>query len=118
MEGVPVARSSKYKCYLTRPSPVFATQPSWQLVKFQGGDDRTLIPDNKAKYTTAFAADAGVNVRFDCNRGRGTWKSSGPNQLLFGPLALTCAMCPLGSLHDRIAKDWAYVRSYVIRLLA
>jgi hypothetical protein len=28
-----------------------------------------------------------------CNRGRGTWKSAGPNQLQFGPLALTRAMC-------------------------
>ena len=48
-------------------------------------------------------------------RERGTWKSSGPNQLQFGPLALTRAMCPPGSLHDRIAKHWEFVRSYVIK---
>jgi para-nitrobenzyl esterase len=54
-------------------------------------------------------------VRIDCNRGRGTWKSSGPNQLQFGPLALTRAKCPPESLHDRIVKDWGAVRSYLIK---
>jgi heat shock protein HslJ len=38
-----------------------------------------------------------------------------PNQLEFGPLALTRAMCPPGSLHDQIAKNWTYIRSYVIK---
>jgi heat shock protein HslJ len=88
---------------------------SWQLVKFQGSDDKTLTPDDKSKYTIAFGTDGGVSARIDCNRGRGTWKSSGPNQLQFGPLALTRAMCPPGSLHDRIARDWEFVRSYTMR---
>jgi heat shock protein HslJ len=88
---------------------------SWQFVKFQGGDDKTLTPDDKAKYTIAFGTDGRVRVRFDCNRGRGTWKSSASNQLQFGPLALTQAMCPPGSLHDRFVKDWGYVRSYIIK---
>ena len=30
---------------------------SWQLVKFQGGDGTVLTPDDKAKYTVAFAND-------------------------------------------------------------
>ena len=69
---------------------------SWQLVKFQGSDDKTLTPDDGAKYTIEFDAGGRLNARIDCNRGRGTWKSSGPNQLQFGPLALTRAMCPAG----------------------
>ena len=88
---------------------------SWQLVKFQGSDDKTLTPDDKAKYTITFETDGRMSARIDCNRGRGTWKSSGPNQLRFGPLGLTRAMCPPGSLHDRIAKDWEFVRSYTIK---
>jgi len=48
----------------------------WQLVKFQGGDERTLE---------------------------------------LGPLALTRAKCPEGSLHDHIAKQWTFVRSFVIK---
>jgi para-nitrobenzyl esterase len=88
---------------------------SWQLVKFQGSDEKTLTPDDKAKYTITFEPDGRVSARIDCNRGRGTWSSSGPNQLQFGPLALTRAMCPPGSLHNRVAKDWEFVRSYTIR---
>jgi para-nitrobenzyl esterase len=104
---------------LARTSPQSATGglggTSWQLVKFQGSDEKTLTPDDKAKYTITFEPDGRVSARIDCNRGRGTWSSSGPNQLQFGPLALTRAMCPPGSLHNRVAKDWEFVRSYTIR---
>ena len=88
---------------------------SWQLVKFEGGDETTLTPDDPAKYTIAFGSDGRLSARIDCNRGVGTWKSSGPPELEFGPLALTRAMCPPGSLHDQIVRQWPYVRSYVTR---
>ena len=88
---------------------------SWQLVKFQGSDDTTLTPDDGAKYTIEFARDGQLTARIDCNRGRGTWKSSGPSQVQFGPMALTRATCPPGSLHDQIVKQWPNIRSYVIR---
>ena len=87
---------------------------SWQLVKFHGGDDTILIPDESSKYTITFAVDGRLNVRIDCNRGGGSWKSSGPNQLRFGLLALTRAACPPGSLHDHIVEHWEFVRSYTI----
>ncbi len=95
--------------------PATLAGTSWQLVQFQGGDGTTLVPQDKTKYTIAFNQDNSVNVRFDCNRGRGTWQSPRPNQLQFGPLALTRAACLSGSLHDRLAKDWSYVRSYVLK---
>jgi para-nitrobenzyl esterase len=88
---------------------------SWQLIKFQSSDGKMLTPDDPAKYTIAFGADGNVSARIDCNRGRGSWRSSGPNQLQFGPLALTRAMCPPGSLHDRMVKDWEFVRSYTLK---
>jgi para-nitrobenzyl esterase len=88
---------------------------TWQLIKFQGGDDRTLIPDDPAKYTIEFAAGGRVAARVDCNRGRGTWKATPAGQLELGPLALTRAQCPEGSLHDQIARQWTYLRSFVIR---
>lgn len=31
---------------------------SWQLVKFQGSDDKTLTPDDRAKYTIEFGPTA------------------------------------------------------------
>jgi len=88
---------------------------SWQLVRFRGGDDSTLTPDDRAKYTIEFGADGRLTARVDCNRGRGTWTSQGSNQLQFGPLALTRAQCPAGSLHDQIVKQWSSIRSFVIK---
>jgi uncharacterized lipoprotein YbaY/heat shock protein HslJ len=88
---------------------------SWQLLKFQSGNGETLAPDDKTKYTIAFATNGQIAARIDCNRGRGSWKSTGPNQIRFGALALTRAMCPPGSLHDQIARNWKFVRSYVIK---
>ena len=87
---------------------------SWQLVRFQGGDDTVLTPHDRTGYTLAFAAD-GVSVRFDCNRGHGAWTSAGANQIEFGTLALTKVMCPPGSLHDHFVRQWPYVRSYLIK---
>ena len=87
----------------------------WRLVQFQGGDGTVLKPDDPAKYTVQFNADLSGSARIDCNRGRATWKSAGANQVELGPLALTRMMCPAGSLHDQIVKQWRYVRSYVIK---
>jgi para-nitrobenzyl esterase len=88
--------------------------PVWRLVEFRGGDDTRLRPDDPAKYTIEFKSDGSLSARIDCNRGRGTWKSSGP-ALELGPLALTRAACPPGSLHDTIVKHWPYIRSYVLK---
>lgn len=104
----------------TQPASAGAARTSlagtaWQLVKFQGSDDKTLTPDDRSKYTVAFGTDGAVSARFDSNRGRGKWTSPDGVQLELGPLELTRAMCPQGSLHDRLVKDWSYVRSYVIK---
>jgi len=88
---------------------------SWRLVKFQSSSDSVLTPDDRSKYTLAFAADGTLTARLDCNRGRGTWKSAAPGQVELGPMALTRAMCPPGSLHDQLVRQLPFVRSYVIR---
>jgi heat shock protein HslJ len=89
--------------------------PTWQLVQFQSGDGKTLVPENENQYTVAFSADGSAAVRMDCNRGHGTWKSAQRNQLELGPLALTRMACPPSPLNERLPKDWEYVRSYVIK---
>lgn len=96
------------------PSPGLAGT-SWQLVKFESGDETGLTPDDRAKYTIEFGDRGRLTARIDCNRGRGSWKSGGPNQIEFGALALTRAKCPAGSLHDQIVKQWRKIRSYVVR---
>ena len=88
---------------------------SWQLVRFQGGDDTIVTPDDRSKYTFAFGGDGSLTARLDCNRGKGTWKSAAPGQIEIGPLALTRAMCPPQSMHDRIVKHLPYIRSYVVK---
>jgi para-nitrobenzyl esterase len=88
---------------------------SWQLVKFQGGDDTLLRPDDKSKYTLAFGADGRLSARIDCNRGSGAWKSPEKGRLELGPMAITRAMCPPGSLHDRMLRQLPFVRSYIIK---
>lgn len=102
-------------CAPIEHGPPGTVHSSWRLVKIRGGDGKVVVPDVKAKYTIEFDAVGRVSVRFDCNRGRGRWESFGPNHLEFGPLDMTRAACPPGSLHDRIVKQWPYVRSYVVR---
>jgi len=51
---------------------------SWRLVQFVGGDDTKVSPDDRSKYTLTFVSDTELAVRFDCNRGRATWKSADP----------------------------------------
>jgi para-nitrobenzyl esterase len=96
-------------------APVGLGGTAWQLVKFQGGDGRVLVPDDGSKYTIEFLADGSVAMRIDCNRARGGWKSPGPSQLEFGPMAVTRVACPPAPLEERFARDMGYVRSYVVR---
>ena len=117
--GKPLAvferRADKSSPAPSAPSGAALQGPTWQLVGFQGGDGATLTPDDRTKYTLAFGADGRVSARVDCNRGSATWTSAASSQLELGPLALTRAMCPGGSLHDHIVRQWGAIRSYVIR---
>ena len=108
----------------SEPSPGGATKPAsssplpgteWQLVQFQSSNGSVVAPDDRLKYTLVFVDGVQVAVRLDCNRGRGSWRSGGPNQLRFGPLALTRASCPEGSLQNQIVQHWALIRSFAIK---
>jgi para-nitrobenzyl esterase len=99
----------------TQLPPSGLAETSWQLVRFQGADGKALTPDDRAKYTIAFGAAGQLTTRVDCNRGRGTWQSSGADKIELGPLALTRAKCPEGSLHDQIVKHWTNIRSYALK---
>jgi len=92
-------------------TPTSLEGTSWRLVQINLiNGARPAI--ERSRYTIGFGAEGVLNVRFDCNRGRGSWKSGGAGQLEFGPLALTRAMCPVGSLHDELVRQWPGVRSY------
>lgn len=112
-----LAAGMLFACAHTPPQGVAAglVGPTWQLVRFQGGDGRVETPIDRSQYELVFKADGSVFARIDCNRGSGTWKSPGGNQIEFGPMATTRAMCPPGWLQDHVAKQLANIRSYQIK---
>lgn len=94
-------------------SPLSGT--SWQLVRFQGPDERTFAPDDKSKYTIKFGSNGRVLIRVDCNRGSSTWKTTAKGELQFGSWKRTSAKCGPGSLHDQIVTEGAAVRNFAIK---
>ncbi len=88
---------------------------SWQLVKFQGPDERTFAPDDKSKYTIKFGSNGRVIVRVDCNRGSSTWRATATGQLHFGSWSRTSGRCGPGSLHDQIVTEGAAVSNFAIK---
>ena len=88
---------------------------SWQLVKFQGPDERTFSPDDRSKYTIKFGSDGRVVVRVDCNRGNSTWRVAANGELEFGSWSRTSAKCGPGSLHDQIVTEGADVHKFDLK---
>jgi heat shock protein HslJ len=75
----------------------------WRLVRLESGDGTTAVPADASRYTLEFAADGTLSGQADCNRFQGRWTVAGTS-LTLGPLAMTRAMCPPGSLSDRYAR--------------
>ena len=94
-------------------SPLSGT--TWQLVKFQGPDERIFTPDDKSKYTIKFGSNGRVTARVDCNTANSTWRATAAGRLEFGSWSRTSAKCGSGSLHDQIVRDGAAVRSFSIK---
>lgn len=93
----------------------------WQLIAIQSMDDAqgtTRIVD-PGRFTVHLGADGRASFRLDCNRGTGTWTAevSGTDsgQLTFGPVAATRALCPPPHIDERVARDMAHVRSYLLK---
>jgi len=89
--------------------------PTWWLVAHQSMDDAIGTRRPAAPYSLRFESDGSLFLRAHCNRGQGRWLYDAPSGLRLGPLALTRAACPPGSLYDRIVSDLEYVRSFVLR---
>lgn len=94
---------------------------SWELLSIQSMDDAigtTNIPD-PALYTLTFGRDGRASFKLNCNRAQGSWSAEpgrgDSGQLSFGMLAATSALCPPPSEDERVARDMAYVRTYLLR---
>lgn len=78
----------------------------WQWQRTQRGSEPAIVPDAPERYTLDFQPGGRVIVRADCNRGSGSYVLDGTS-LNFGPLALTRAMCPPGSLDAEFLRGLA-----------
>ncbi len=87
----------------------------WQLVDIQSMDDSVVTPEAQSTYALHFGDDGNISIQADCNRMNGTYQYNAPSGLSFGPMAVTLALCPPGSLFDRFNKDMPYVRSFMIK---
>lgn len=94
---------------------------SWRLTAIVSMDDAqgTTRPAEDQVYRVSFGADGRAGFILHCNRGSGGWTAEpGADRrngaLTFGAIAMTRALCPAPSLDVRIARDLAYVRSFVL----
>lgn len=87
---------------------------SWKLVRIQSMNDTSSVPDDATVYTLELKADGSAVIQADCNQGRGTWSANTENQIEFGPIASTFALCPGGSLSEEYLKQFQWVRSFTV----
>jgi heat shock protein HslJ len=93
---------------------------TWRLVEIQSMDDSQGItrPPNRDLYTIKFDLNGNAFLRLDCNRGSGPWKAERTGErkgsLEFGSIASTRAMCPPGSLSEKVGQQLAFVRTWMM----
>ena len=104
-----------------RGSAMSLAGTEWQLLSIQSMEDAqgtTRIP-HPERFTVRFGADGRASFQLDCNRAMASWKAtpatdSSSGSIEFGPVAATRALCPPPSLDQRVARDLAYVRGYLL----
>ncbi len=76
----------------------------WRWVSASNGGKRLSVatPD---RYTLTFPEAGHIALKADCNRAAGGVTFGSGGTLKIGPMAMTRAMCPPGSLSDRFAQD-------------
>lgn len=99
----------------TEASAAGLEDTSWRLVRITSTEDRVDEPDDPDRYTIEFKADGGAAIVADCNRGSGSWQSEMANEIAFGPIASTKALCPPGSLSESYLAQFERVRRYVMK---
>lgn len=75
----------------------------------------TIKVDAPDRYTMTLGADGRVALRADCNRGSGPYTITPDRRIKMGPLALTRAACPPGSLSDRYVRELERASIYFLK---
>jgi heat shock protein HslJ len=102
------------------PPPIAAagdallTDTVWSWKETVTSDGKRIIPASPARYTLLFQPGGMVDVQADCNRGSGAYVLNG-GSLSFGPIALTRAACPPGSLDAEFMKGLGLVSGQLFR---
>jgi hypothetical protein len=93
----------------------------WRIIEFKSMNDAigTIQPEDSSRYILYLKLDRIVSLHFNCNRGMARWRAkpgqeSNSGTLRFSKIAITKALCPPPGIDEKIARDLAYVRSYVI----
>lgn len=89
--------------------------PQWALVAIQSMNGEIYKPREVGLFTLRFIDGGRLQVRADCNRGRGSWQQQGRSGLLLGSVATTRMLCQPGSLDQRFLQQLSFVRSFVMR---
>ena len=82
----------------------------WQSLRNSSG---LTSVKNSEKFTLDFAADGKISLGTDCNRGGGTYKTSGES-LNFSPIFSTKMGCPAGSMESVYFSNLQTAKSYKI----
>ena len=95
---------------------------TWQLLSIQSMDDAqgTTRVGDPGHFTLEFGRDGRAAFRLDCNRGTGDYtvkpaSDGATGTISFGPIAATRALCQPPHLDERIARDMAHVRGYLLK---
>ena len=102
------------------PPPIAAagdallTGAAWSWHETVMNDGKRIAPPAAGRYTLLFQPGGTVAVQADCNRGSGSYLLNG-GSLSFGPIAMTRAMCPPGSLDTEFLKALGLVSGQLFR---
>lgn len=112
--GLQFARTMAYGVI---PAEIAGIEWRWMEYRSngEGAEDNSITVDDPAMYTLTVAPDGKFALRADCNRGSGSFRAAGTSGVTLGPLALTRAMCPPGSLSDRYVQLLEAAVSYFVR---
>lgn len=92
--------------------PIGPIGPIWEWLGTTAPNDSIEVPTPE-RYTLQLLPDGRAQVRFDCNRGGGSYEIA-DGRLSFGPLMMTRMACPADSLDSRYASELSRVESIAI----
>jgi len=87
-------------------------QGVWLWQRTELSDGTTIPSSDPSKYVLALLPEGQLALQADCNRGNGTYTTSG-SQLTLKPGAITLAACPPDSQGTIFLRDLQWVVSYV-----